>query len=67
MIIVDKKEIIGYYKHYEGEDMGIPIVVGSLCKTKDFDNDEKYIGTIEELLKEFSNKKIKITVEVLED
>lgn len=66
---MDRKEIIGWYEYDENEDMGVPITTGLLYKTKGakFYDDESYIGIIEDLLKEFHNKKIKITIEVLED
>jgi len=66
---MDKKEIIGWYEHNVNEDMGVPITTGLLCKTKGakFYDDESYIGFIEDLLKEFHNKKIKISIEVIEE
>lgn len=65
---MDKKEIIGWYEYNENEDIGVPITAGLLYKTKDakFYDDESFIGFIEDLLKEFHKKKIKITVEVIE-
>ena len=62
-----KKEITGWY-HYHDDDYGLHTMWGTITKTSQQKNitDNGYIGDISFLLKEFHDKKIKITVEVLD-